>query len=142
MYWLTFFGFLITTSWHGATLCMISCGLSGLDSACASFLVRSVSSVQPNILLMTFMSPNRLVRRRWLGLPLTLLNSIGQAPSRCFCSPVSSRSGSTGLSVSIRSPSAFSFSSMSRRLTGRSMTFIFSLRTAFCMAWRSRLCIA
>jgi hypothetical protein len=26
-------GFLITTSWHGATLCMISCGLSGCESA-------------------------------------------------------------------------------------------------------------
>ena len=36
---------------------------------------------------MIAMSPNRLVMTRWLGLPLTLLNRIGQPPSMCFCKP-------------------------------------------------------
>ncbi len=67
---LTSFKSLITTSWQGATLCH---DLHWLDrmrvTACASFRVRSASSVQPNILLMTFMSPNRLVTTRWFGLP-------------------------------------------------------------------------
>src|SRR5439155_1124280 len=33
------------------------------------------------------MSPNRLVIQRWWGLPLTLLNKIGQPPSNCFWMP-------------------------------------------------------
>src|SRR4029079_12110200 len=83
---------------------------------------------------MTFMSPNRLVSRRWFGLPFTLLKSIGQPPSKCFCSPVSSRSGSTVLLVTMRSPSALSHSSVSRKLDGRVTTFKSFLRTAFCIA--------
>src|SRR5262249_44465890 len=61
------------------------------------------------------MSPKRLVTTRWFGLPLTLWNSTGQPPSRCFCSPVTSRSGSTSFSVSMRSPCARSHSSVARR---------------------------
>src|SRR2546426_5701879 len=53
------------------------------------------------------MSPNRLVIQRWWGLPLTLLNKIGQPPSNCFWMPVISRSGSTSLSVTRMSPSFF-----------------------------------
>ena len=93
---------------------MIS-GLSGLRNARAMARVRSTSSFQPNILLMTFMSLNRLVTTRWFGLPLTLWNSTGQPPSMCFCSPVTSRSGSTAFSVSMRSPCARSHSSVERR---------------------------
>src|SRR5439155_11128166 len=64
---------------------------------------------------MTFMSPNRLVTQRCLGLPLMLLKSIGQPPSNCFWMPVISRSGLTSLSVSIRSPSFLSHSMAPRR---------------------------
>ncbi len=64
---------------------------------------------------MIAMSPNRLVMMRWFGLPLTLLNRIGQPPSMCFCRPVTCRSGSTSLSVSISSPEARSHSSVERR---------------------------
>ena len=62
------------------------------------------------------MSENRFVIARAWGLPLTWLNSITGPPSRCFCRPVSSRSGSTSLSVSITSPCAFSHCSVERRL--------------------------
>src|SRR5512134_3444003 len=65
---------------------------------------------------MTRISANRLVTARACGLPLTLLNRIGKLPSKCFCRPVISRSGFTSLSVSIRSPSARSHSSVERRL--------------------------
>src|SRR6266404_2412256 len=64
---------------------------------------------------MTFMSPNRLVMQRCWGLPLTLLNRIGQPPSNCFWMPVISRLGSTSLSVTIMSPSFFIHSIARRR---------------------------
>src|ERR1700730_16655308 len=125
----------MTCSWHGASLWEISTGLSGCDSACASFFTRSASSFQPNMRLMIVMSPNRLVMTRWFGLPLTLLNRIGQPPSMCFCRPVTSRSGLTGLSVSIRSPCWRNQSSVLRRSEGccSRAGLSFSLRMDFCI---------
>src|ERR1700730_12744962 len=81
------------------------------------------------------MSPNRLVSRRCPGLPLTLLNRIGQPPSMCFCRPVTSRSGLTGLSVSIRSPCWRNQSSVLRRSEGccSRAGLSFSLRMGFCI---------
>src|SRR5262245_6405013 len=81
------------------------------------------------------MSPNRLVTTRLWGLPLTLLNSTGQPPSMCFCRPVISRSGSTVLSVSIRSPWLRSQSSAVRRSAAWWVLPAagFSLRSTFCM---------
>src|SRR5437867_9352390 len=52
------------------------------------------------------MSEKRLVMARAWGLPFTRLNRRTGPPSRCFCSPVISRSGSTSTSVSSTSPSA------------------------------------
>ena len=111
----TSFGSSTTCSCTGASLWEMISGLSGLRNAAAMRWVRSTSSFQPNILLMTFMSPNRLVMTRCPGLPLTLWNSTGQPPSMCFCRPVTSRSGSTSFSVSIRSPCWRNQSSVERR---------------------------
>ncbi len=131
---LTSSGSRITCSCTGACSWGMITGLSGLRNACAILRVRSISFFQPNILLMTFMSPNRLVMTRWFGLPLTLLKITGQPPSRCFCSPVTSRSGSTGLSVSIKSPCDFSHSSVFRKsMTSAVSDWGFSLCSAFCM---------
>src|SRR5450631_4015951 len=134
MYLLTSSGSRMTCSCTGACSWGIITGLSGLRKAWAILRVRSISFFQPNILLMTFMSPNRLVMTLWFGLPLTLLKMTGQPPSRRFCSPVTSRSGSTGLSVSIKSPCDFSHSNVFRRSTTSAVSdWAFSLGIAFCM---------
>src|SRR5579859_3073649 len=56
MYWFTSFGSSTTCSCTGASFWSMISGLSGLRNACAILCVRSTSSLQPNILLMTFMS--------------------------------------------------------------------------------------
>jgi hypothetical protein len=106
----------MTCSWQGASFCAISTGLIGRVSARASLRVRSVGLSQPKYRSTIRMSAKRLVIARACGLPFTLLKSIGRLPSKCFCRPVISRSGSTSLSVSIRSPSVRSHSMALRRL--------------------------
>src|SRR6266852_5349260 len=60
------------------------------------------------------MSASRLVMARTWGFPLTLLKSTTGPPSRCFCTPVISRSGSTSTSVFITSPCVSNHSSAER----------------------------
>src|SRR5687768_4478330 len=64
---------------------------------------------------MTLISPNKFVMQRCFGFPLTLLKRIGQPPSSAFWIPVISRLGSTSFSVTMRSPSDLSHSSVFRR---------------------------
>src|SRR5712692_9428941 len=61
------------------------------------------------------MSASRLVMARTWGLPFTLLKSTTGPPSRCFCTPVISKSGSTSTSVLKTSPCVSSHSSAERR---------------------------
>ena len=136
-----------TISWHGASLCgnlpRLERLRQGTRERCACAPCRFASRTW---LLMTLMSPNRLVRTRWFGLPLTLLKSTGHPPSMSFCSPVTSRSGSTPC----RSRSARPRSSASRAFAadpadGRWASECWS-RPSSCPSWRrgraGRICIS
>src|SRR5438128_4376332 len=60
------------------------------------------------------MSASRFVIARTCGFPFTLLKSTTGPPSRCFCTPVISRSGSTSTSVLKTSPCVSNHSSAER----------------------------
>src|SRR5437588_7905309 len=104
----------MTSSWQGASFCGTSTGGRGWVSAWASLRVRATGVSQPNIRSTISMLANRFVTARAAGYPLTFLNRIGQLPSSCFCTPVTSRSGSTGASVSRSRSSCLSHSSVPR----------------------------
>src|SRR5947209_955108 len=115
MYLLTSRSSVMTSSWHGASSCETSTGLSGRVIAWAIRFVRSVGPSKPNMRSMTLMSEKRFVMARAWGLPLTRLNISGGPPSRCFCKPVISRSGSTSTSVVNKSPCESSHSRAERK---------------------------
>src|SRR2546429_5106230 len=114
MYLLTSRSSVMTSSWQGASFCETSTDLSGCVIASAIFRVRSWGVLYPNNLSTTFISASRFVMARTCGFPFTLLKSTTGPPSRCFCTPVISRSGSTSTSVLKTSPCVSNHSSAER----------------------------
>gem|GEM_PF-6191832 len=103
-YLLTSRSSVITTSWQGASEPETNSGGIGWVRLWASFRVRSWGVAQPNMRSKISMLVKRLVTTSTPGCPLTLWKRMGIVPSRCFWTPVSSRSGLTSTSVSRSRP--------------------------------------